>query len=527
MDDSFSLITDSLQQMQSFHYNASQQIPTTYFTVHCGEIRSKDDGTRVKISGKVVKRPRSVRFLEVKDLKGCTQLVATDDKPEILLKFQSIPNDAYITVIGTVQIRPNNFANHSIATGSVEIAVEEFEKVIMPITMDSMSNPMQQNQGSRAFSTSASLASSSSIAASAAASTSQSKSKGITSIEYKKSASENIIKYFTNRKLTCGDLRRDNVGQNVNLVGWLDSKKHGKFLQLKDGYGITQIIIDPEDLNMKQLVANAQEDSIVLVKGRVISRPPNMVRNNSDTGEIEVIVVDFKILDPNEDYVSPDGIESEPEAMIDLNSKDEDANSTTTNQQVSSKIVEKPKVNLFTYRTHTCGELNESNIGQQVTLAGWLEFSRMRKFFTLRDGYGCTQVIIPDELLSTYDIEAIPYESILKVTGLVCGRPFGMRNESMSTGHIEIVMKSLVVLNEAKKNLPIEVRSHNKAKESLRMEYRYMDLRFSDMQRNLRTRSKVIMKMREYLINHCGFIEVETPTLFRRTPGGKLIQSFR
>jgi aspartyl-tRNA synthetase len=103
---------------------------------------------------------------------------------------------------------------------------------------------------------------------------------------------------------------------------------------------------------------------------------------------------------------------------------------------------------------------------------------------------------------------------------LVLARPIGTINETMATGNIEVVMKSLVVLNEAKKNLPIEMRTFNRAKENLRLEYRYIDLRFSDMQKNLRTRSKVLMKMREYLVNRCGFVEVETPTLFRRTPGG-------
>lgn len=89
-----------------------QQIPKTVFTLNCGEVRPKDEGTRVKISGKVVKRPRTARFLEIKDVKGCTQLVATDDKPEIGAKFQSMPADSYISVIGTVQLRPSNFINN-------------------------------------------------------------------------------------------------------------------------------------------------------------------------------------------------------------------------------------------------------------------------------------------------------------------------------------------------------------------------------------------------------------------------------
>lgn len=325
------------------------------------------------------------------------------------------------------------------------------------------------------------------------------------------------MKYFVNREVTCGELRKEDVGRYVSLVGWLDSKKHGKFLQLKDGYGITQIIIDSEEMEIRQEVANVQEDSIVQVKGRVIARPPMMVRNNSETGEIEVLITNIKILDPNAEYLNSDGEPDNASAMeIDTNNPSQ----LQVPQQVSPRGVEKPKLNLFTYRSHNCGELSEANIGQEVTLTGWLEFHRMRKFFTLRDGYGCTQVIIPDELCNHYEIEGIPYESILKVSGLVLARPIGMKNESMATGSVEVVMKSLVILNEAKKNLPIEMRTFNRAKENLRLEYRYIDLRFGDMQKNLRTRSKVLMKMREYLINHCGFVEVETPTLFRRTPGG-------
>lgn len=103
--------------------------------------------------------------------------------------------------------------------------------------------------------------------------------------------------------------------------------------------------------------------------------------------------------------------------------------------------------------------------------------------------------------------------------GTVVQRPPKMRNESMATGGIEVLLESLEVLNPAKTDLPIHVRSFNRPKEALRMEYRFIDLRYLDMQRNLRTRSDVLMKMREYLINYSGFVEVETPTLFRRTPG--------
>lgn len=243
------------------------------------------------------------------------------------------------------------------------------------------------------------------------------KSRGITSIEYKKSPTEQVVKYFVNREVTCGELRKEDVGRVVSLVGWLDSKKHGKFLQLKDGYGITQVIVDPEETLIRQEVSSVREDSIVLVKGRVVERPQSMIRNNSETGEIEIIVKEFKIIDPSADYVNPNG---DSNMLIDIESTTSTSHSPSLH---SPKLVDtnNSKTNLYTYRTHTCGELNESNIGQEVTLTGWLEFHRMKKFFTMRDGYGCTQVIVPDELLSTYNLDSIPYESILKVSGLVLG----------------------------------------------------------------------------------------------------------
>lgn len=379
-----------------------------------------------------------------------------------------------------------------------EIAVEEFCRIVLPINIaPDHQNPFY-NQ-SRAYSTSKTVP------------------RGITSIEYKRAVTENVVKYFVNRQSTCGELRLEDVGKSVDLVGWLDSKKHGKFLHLKDGYGITQIIIDADDLNIRQEVAKVQDDSIVFCRGRVIARPPSSKRVNIETGEIEVIVTEIRIIDPNADYTGPEKEVNLPTPEDTAGSSSSDKNQLQTSPQ---RTIEKPKVNLYTYRTHNCGELNDTNIGQEVTITGWLEFQRMKKFFTLRDGYGCTQIIIPDELCNSYDIDTIPFESTLKVTGLVLARPMGMKNDTMATGSIEVVMKSLVVLNESKKNLPIEMRNFTRSKEHLRMEYRYLDLRFSDMQKNLRTRSKVLMKMREYLINHCGFVEVETPTLFRRTPGG-------
>ncbi|XP_043275211.1 aspartate--tRNA ligase, mitochondrial [Venturia canescens] len=178
-------------------------------------------------------------------------------------------------------------------------------------------------------------------------------------------------------------------------------------------------------------------------------------------------------------------------------------------------------VNKFVKRSHTCGELCASNVGMEVQLCGWMEYQRMGKFITLRDAYGSTQLIIPIEKQEITDvIKKLTFESVLCVTGRVVPRPPGMENKNMKTGSIEVQVESLEVLNKSLPQLPFNIRHFNVAKESLQMQYRYLTLRFPDMQRNLRMRSRVTNKMREYLVDHCGFIDVETPTLFRRTPGG-------
>uniref|UniRef100_A0A182NLM4 Aminoacyl-transfer RNA synthetases class-II family profile domain-containing protein n=1 Tax=Anopheles dirus TaxID=7168 RepID=A0A182NLM4_9DIPT len=144
----------------------------------------------------------------------------------------------------------------------------------------------------------------------------------------------------------------------------------------------------------------------------------------------------------------------------------------------------------------------------------------MNKFFTLRDGYGTVQALLPDNVSQRFSLDGLAFESILRVRGTVQRRPEGQANKAVPTGEIEIHVSELEVLNQAKKRLPINVKDHNRAKENLRLEHRYIDLRNRDLQHNLRLRSQVIMKMRECMINDYGFVEVETPTLFRRTPGG-------
>ncbi|KAL7386153.1 hypothetical protein ABVT39_004539 [Epinephelus coioides] len=176
----------------------------------------------------------------------------------------------------------------------------------------------------------------------------------------------------------------------------------------------------------------------------------------------------------------------------------------------------------LSFRSHTCGELRSDHVGERVTLCGWVQYLRQDLFVILRDFSGLTQILIPQEE-SGHDLKAVlcdlTTESVIKVTGTVRRRPAGQENKGMPTGEIEVLAESVEVFNMCRK-LPFEIKDFVKKSESLRMQYRYLDLRSTQMQRNLRLRSQLVMKMREYLCNVHGFVDVETPTLFKRTPGG-------
>ncbi|KAM4728423.1 aspartate--tRNA ligase, mitochondrial [Anableps anableps] len=176
----------------------------------------------------------------------------------------------------------------------------------------------------------------------------------------------------------------------------------------------------------------------------------------------------------------------------------------------------------LSFRTHTCGELTSHHVGEKVTLCGWVQYLRHDLFIILRDFSGLTQVLIPEEDSATSIKEVLcdlSVESVIKVTGTVRKRPVGQENKGMPTGEIEVLAENVEVFNVCQK-LPFEIKDFVKKSESLRMQYRYLDLRSSQMQKNLRLRSQLVMKMREYLCNMHGFVDVETPTLFKRTPGG-------
>lgn len=178
--------------------------------------------------------------------------------------------------------------------------------------------------------------------------------------------------------------------------------------------------------------------------------------------------------------------------------------------------------NTFSWRTHTCGELRPEHIGQEVTLCGWLAFKRMDRFLLLRDAYGITQVLLPDEGAGSAkaQLECLPLESVVQVTGRVVCRPPNQCNPRLSTGQVEVVCQQLQPLNKARSELPFLPREYQQKREPLRLRYRYLDLRSSEMQQHLRFRSDLILRMRQFLAQQCGFVEVETPTLFKRTPGG-------
>ncbi len=176
------------------------------------------------------------------------------------------------------------------------------------------------------------------------------------------------------------------------------------------------------------------------------------------------------------------------------------------------------------YRTHLCGELRASHAGQTVTLAGWVNRRRDHggvAFFDLRDRAGIVQVTInPDLPKEMLDLVAdVRMEWVLQIEGVVQKRPDGMANPKMATGEIEVIAKSVTILN-ASKTPPFMVNTDNDLPdENMRLKYRYIDLRRERLTKNMVLRHKVIKFMRDYL-DAQGFIEIETPIMFKATPEG-------
>ncbi len=176
------------------------------------------------------------------------------------------------------------------------------------------------------------------------------------------------------------------------------------------------------------------------------------------------------------------------------------------------------------YKTHTCGELRAGQAGQPVTLAGWVHRRRDHggvTFIDLRDRFGLAQVVFnPDLPKEALDIIAeARMEWVLQIVGEVRKRPAGMENPKMETGEIEVIARAVKVLNAAKP-LPLLVNSDaDLPDENTRLKYRYLDLRRDKMRYNLTLRHRVVKFIRDYL-DEKGFLEIETPILFKTTPEG-------
>lgn len=174
-------------------------------------------------------------------------------------------------------------------------------------------------------------------------------------------------------------------------------------------------------------------------------------------------------------------------------------------------------------RTHTCGQLRATHIDQTVTLCGWVDSTRDHSgavFIDLRDRYGKTQVVASlDKGRELVDVAShLRSEDVIRVTGRVARRPEGTVNPKLETGEIELRLTQLEVLNRSK-TPPFTPGQQDLPAEDLRLKYRYLDLRRSEMQRTLLLRNRIIKGMRDYFAEH-DFIDVETPILGRSTPEG-------
>ncbi|MDC2968520.1 aspartate--tRNA ligase [Candidatus Pelagibacter sp.] len=173
------------------------------------------------------------------------------------------------------------------------------------------------------------------------------------------------------------------------------------------------------------------------------------------------------------------------------------------------------------YRTHTCGELNISNTGQKIILSGWINKKRDHGnllFIDLRDNYGLTQCVVDNENKVFKEIENLPLETVLKITGKVIKRNKDTINENLSTGEIEISIINFEILGQTKE-LPMPVFSDQEYSEEIRLKYRFLDLRRKKIHQNIILRSKVISFIRSEM-NKLGFLEFQTPILTSSSPEG-------
>ncbi len=175
------------------------------------------------------------------------------------------------------------------------------------------------------------------------------------------------------------------------------------------------------------------------------------------------------------------------------------------------------------YKTHTCGELRSNHAGIEVTLAGWVNRRRVLggiNFVDLRDRFGMVQVVTDPTIYPEIHqaLEEVRPEWVIQVKGMVRLRPEGLANPNMPTGEVEVLANHVKVLNQAK-TTPITISKEEGENEEIRLRYRYLDLRRERMRKNLILRHQVIKFIRNFLDGK-GFLEIETPILFKTTPEG-------
>ena len=175
------------------------------------------------------------------------------------------------------------------------------------------------------------------------------------------------------------------------------------------------------------------------------------------------------------------------------------------------------------HRTHRCTELSSANIGEKVTVMGWVQKRRNLGsliFIDLRDRSGILQIVFDETSVGAEGFakaEELRSEYVIAVEGTVNKRSAAV-NENLKTGEIEILATSIRILSESQ-TPPFQIEENSQTKDEIRLKYRYLDLRRPDIQRNLMLRSKVMKLMRDFMANE-GFIEIETPILCKSTPEG-------
>lgn len=178
-------------------------------------------------------------------------------------------------------------------------------------------------------------------------------------------------------------------------------------------------------------------------------------------------------------------------------------------------------------RTHYCGQLRAENIGETVTLCGWVDRRRDHGgviFIDLRDRTGIVQIVSdPERTPESYSAaDSLRNEYVVRISGRVSKRPDESLNPRLDTGEVEIYAEQIEILNAVRKQLPFQVATAESepVREDLRLKYRYLDLRRERMSRNLQLRHQIIKTLRRYLEDEQGFMEVETPILTKSTPEG-------